>query len=115
MSAAETRIAVRVTPRAGTDRVDRAEAGVLHVRVAAAPADGAANLAVVDLIASTLGIPRSQIRIVAAATGRLKLVAIAGVSLAAVAATWPALADRSGDAEGRASGRRPGGARSPRG
>jgi hypothetical protein len=45
---------------------------MLKVRVAAAASDGAANAAVVALIASKLGLPKSQVRLVAGATARVK-------------------------------------------
>ena len=48
----------------------------LEVRVAEAPADGAANEAVVRLLAKALGISRSELSIVAGATSRHKRIAI---------------------------------------
>ena len=92
MTAAEVRIAVRVTPRAGEDRIDDVEAGRLRVRVAAAPADGAANAAVLRLLADALDVPPSRLRIASGARGRQKLVAVSGITPARVAARWPDLA-----------------------
>ena len=76
--------AVRVTPRGGRDAIDgwtRDDAGraVLKVRVAAAAADGAANAAVLALIAKTLGVPKSALRLVAGQTARLKRIAVEGL------------------------------------
>jgi uncharacterized protein len=48
----------------------------LELRVAAAPADGAANEAVVKLLAGALGISRAEVRIVSGASSRHKRVAI---------------------------------------
>ncbi|HJP69145.1 MAG TPA: DUF167 domain-containing protein [Sphingomicrobium sp.] len=48
----------------------------LEIRVAEAPTDGAANDAVVRLLAKALGIRRSAVAIVAGATARHKRVAI---------------------------------------
>ena len=57
----EVRIPIRVTPRAGRDSIDGVRDGALAVRVAAPPADGAANIAVTQLIAGMLGIaPRGS-------------------------------------------------------
>jgi uncharacterized protein YggU (UPF0235/DUF167 family) len=48
----------------------------LEVRVAQAPADGAANEAVVELLAKALGIRRSEVAITSGATSRHKRVTL---------------------------------------
>jgi uncharacterized protein YggU (UPF0235/DUF167 family) len=78
------RLAVRLTPRGGRDRIDgwaRDAAGraYLKVRVAAPPVDGEANAALEALIAKTLKIPRGGVRIVGGETARVKQVEIDGV------------------------------------
>ncbi|MDB5494445.1 MAG: hypothetical protein JWP86_1782 [Phenylobacterium sp.] len=72
--------AVRVTPQGGRDAVEgwtRDDAGrpVLKVRVAAAAADGAANAAVLALLAQALKLPKSTLTLVAGHTARLKRIA----------------------------------------
>ena len=95
MSEAVT-ISVRVTPRASRDVVEGVdEAGELWVRVTAAPADGAANKAVVRLVAKAAGVPRSTVGIVAGATSRHKRLRLEGVSTAALRARWPGLDTRA--------------------
>ncbi len=89
--AGEARLPIQVTPRAGEDRIVGVREGRLVVRVAAAPADGAANRAVVALVAGALGVPRSAVRVVAGASARRKLIAIDGVERAALNARWPDL------------------------
>ncbi len=91
MSEAVT-LSVRVTPRASRDVVEGVdEAGELRVRVTAAPADGAANKAVVRLVAKAAGVPRSTVEIVAGATSRHKRLRLEGASTAALRARWPGL------------------------
>jgi uncharacterized protein YggU (UPF0235/DUF167 family) len=92
------RLAVRLTPRGGGDRIDGVgEGGVLRVRVAAPPVDGAANEALCRLLARELGVPRRAVRVAGGATGRSKVVEIDDVDAAGLAAAWPGLgeADRS--------------------
>jgi uncharacterized protein YggU (UPF0235/DUF167 family) len=78
------RFAVRVTPRGGRDAVegwvaDGAGRPLLKVRVAAAAADGAANAAVVAVLAKALGVPRSAVRIAQGETARVKQIEAEGV------------------------------------
>jgi hypothetical protein len=88
----EVRFAVRLTPRGGADRVDGVgEDGVLRARVAAAPAENAANRSLIRLLAAELGVAPSALRIVRGATSRGKTVAVTGVDRAAILARWPGL------------------------
>ncbi len=87
MSAAapSLRLIVRLTPRGGRDAIDSWTVGEdghawLKARVAAPPVDGAANEALVRLIAKTLRRPASAIRIVAGDHGRVKHLEIDGVA-----------------------------------
>jgi len=70
------RIEVRVTPGAGRDEV-RIDSGAVLLRVTAPPADGAANEAVLRLLAAALGRPRRDLTLLRGATARIKLVAVA--------------------------------------
>jgi uncharacterized protein YggU (UPF0235/DUF167 family) len=87
----ELRIPVRATPRGGRDSIDGVRDGLLLVRVAAAPADGAANEALLRLVAEAAGVPRTSVRLVTGATGRRKVVAVEGADRAALVARWPDL------------------------
>ena len=74
-------LAVRVTPRSSRPGLGGWRAGAdgreeLEIRVAEPPADGAANDAVVKLLAKALGISRSELSIVSGATSRHKRIAI---------------------------------------
>lgn len=86
---------VRLTPRAGRDRVDRVgEDGVLRVRVAAPPVDGAANEALERLLAAELGVARRSVAVTGGATARTKVVAVEDVSLETIIGRWPGLKAR---------------------
>jgi uncharacterized protein (TIGR00251 family) len=87
------RFKVRLTPRGGQERIDGVADGVLRVRVAAPPVDGAANEALVKLLASELGVPRSSVHLVSGATARTKLIEVDGAA-ALIAARWPGLGER---------------------
>ena len=70
-------LSIRVTPRSakpgiGEWKTDPGGRPFLEIRVAAAPADGAANDEVIKLLAKALGLPKSRISIVSGQTARLK-------------------------------------------
>jgi uncharacterized protein (TIGR00251 family) len=79
------RLTVRVIPRSSRNAIAW-EQGVLKVRLTAPPVDGAANDALIVLLAQRLGLPKSAISIAHGATGRQKIVEIAGMTEAEVAA-----------------------------
>ena len=67
------------------------EDGTLQARVAASPFDGQANAALLRLLADELDVPRRDVRMVAGATGRRKMIAVDGLEPAALVARWPGL------------------------
>lgn len=79
------RIAIRVIPRARRSTLDGVRDGALVVRLAAPPVDGAANIALIDLLARTLDMPRSALTVVSGARSRHKVVAVSGGNRSAVA------------------------------
>ncbi len=87
----EVRIEVRLTPRAGSDRVDGVAGGVLRCRVAAPPVEGAANDALVRLLAGELDVAPSVVRLVSGERGRRKVVAIPASLRSRVVDRWPGL------------------------
>lgn len=85
------RFGVRLTPRGGADRVDGVVDGVLRARVAAPAVDGAANQALLRLIADLLGVPRRDVRLLSGATARTKVIALDGVGVERLLERWPGL------------------------
>ena len=71
-------IAVRVTPRGGRDALTAGTKEHFAARLSAPPVDGAANAALVPLVARHFGVPKRAVRIVAGETARLKRLHIAG-------------------------------------
>lgn len=65
-------IAVRVTPKAASNRIVASEAG-LRVYVTTAPEGGKANAAVQKLLAKALGLPKTRLALIRGATGRDKV------------------------------------------
>ena len=87
------RLAVRLTPRGGRDAIDGWASGpdgrpFLKARVAAPPVEGEANAALTALLAKSLGVSKSSVRIAAGQTGRLKSVELEGVTEADLAAVF---------------------------
>ena len=79
-------MAIRVVPRAGRTAIAGVRGDALLVRLAAAPVDGAANDALVALLADIFDRPRRDITLISGHASRDKRVAIAGLSEAQVAA-----------------------------
>lgn len=65
-----------MTPGTRSEAV-RIEEGAVHLRVTAPPADGAANAAVLRLLAAALDVPPRDLTLIRGATGRVKLVGVA--------------------------------------
>jgi uncharacterized protein (TIGR00251 family) len=83
-------VAVRVTPRASREAVEGVDTdGVLHVRVTAPPADGAANAAVTRLLAKTLGVPKGAVSLASGEASRHKRVRIEGATRGTIERRWP--------------------------
>ena len=67
---------IRVRPRASGNSVELGDAGLVTVRVTAAPERGKANKAVVALLAKRLGVPKSSVTLVRGLTSRDKVVRV---------------------------------------
>ena len=77
------RLIVRLTPRGGRDalggvRRDQAGRAQLLARVSPPPVEGAANAALVRLVAKALGVAKFAVTLVSGETARIKTLEIAG-------------------------------------
>lgn len=73
---ARVRFEVRVVPRAVRNAVGGTREGAILVRVTAPPADGAANDAVVRLVADALALPAGDVVIERGHRGRRKVLSV---------------------------------------
>lgn len=76
-------LTVRLTPKGGRDRLsgiiaDADGRPMLKAQVSAPPVDGAANVALVKLVAKALGVPKSAVSIHSGETARVKRLRISG-------------------------------------
>jgi len=74
--------AVRVTPRASRDAIEREYQGALKVRLTAPPVDSRANDALRKFLAANLKVPASAVKIIAGEKSRIKRVLIVGITRA---------------------------------
>ncbi len=86
MSAASTRLRLRVSPGSGRPEIVGRHGDGWKVRVTAQPEHGRANEAVLKLVAETLAVPRASVAIVSGHGARDKIIELTGVG--------PALIDR---------------------
>lgn len=86
LTAEGVRFPIHVQPRSRRPGVDGVHGSALRVRVAAAPVDGAANEAIVELLAAALGVPRRAVSIVSGFSSRAKTVEVHGVGIEQVIA-----------------------------
>jgi hypothetical protein len=76
-------LAVRVTPRAGRNRIAEVLSdGTVKIQLTAAPIDGEANDNLIAFLAKTLDVARSRIEIVAGTKRRDKLISVVGMDAA---------------------------------
>lgn len=74
-------IDIRVIPRARRSEIAGERDGAVLVRLAAPPVDGAANQALVALLADVLACPRRAVTIVSGDTARAKRIAVEGLTV----------------------------------
>ena len=70
-------LAIRITPRASSNEIAEVlEDGTIKVRLAAPPTENESNDALLLFLSEILGVPKSQLEIVAGGDGRDKLVSV---------------------------------------
>jgi len=73
---------IRLTPKSSRDQIGTAietgDGAAIQVFVRAIPADGAANAALIALVAKKLSIPRSSVRLKSGGKSRTKVLALHG-------------------------------------
>ena len=69
-------ITVRVAPRAASGLIAGERDGALVVRVTAPPTEGRANAAVIRILAKSLDLPPSEVRLVRGAKARTKVLSV---------------------------------------
>jgi uncharacterized protein (TIGR00251 family) len=84
MTAASTRLRVRVSPGAGRAAVVGRYGDGWKVRVTAPPEHGRANEAVLRLLATALAVPRDAVSLVSGHSGRDKIVELTGMGPALI-------------------------------
>lgn len=93
-------VAIRLTPKSSRDGIDGIEhradgRAVVKIRVRALPEAGAANAALIRLLAKALALPASAITLQSGATGRLKSLRLVG-DASALAARLAAICGKDG-------------------
>jgi len=78
MELSDQLVAIRVQPRASREGVQGVRGEAIAIQLKAAPVDGAANAALLKLLARVLKVPLSNIELVRGATGRSKWIRVEG-------------------------------------
>lgn len=78
------RVTVRAKPRASYSRIMRVDGLNVEVALAAPPVDGAANEALLELLASALSLRKSALSLVLGQSSKHKVVEVAGLTASEV-------------------------------
>jgi uncharacterized protein (TIGR00251 family) len=83
------RVDIEVKVRASQSRVLGIKGNRLSVALAAPPVDGAANAALIEILAEYFELPRRQVQLIAGERSRRKVVELTGLSKAGLLARIP--------------------------
>ena len=78
-------LTVRIVPRASRSEIAGYHDGVLRIRVAAAPVEGAANRALIRFLSKTLKVPQNAITIISGSNSKRKILRITNPSAVTLA------------------------------
>ena len=73
-------IEIHLQPGAKRNEIVGLKEGILYAKVTALPQKGQANRALLELMAQTLGIPKSAVDIIRGQSSRSKVIAVRGLS-----------------------------------
>jgi uncharacterized protein len=76
---------VQIVPRASRSEIAGEYNGALRIRIAAPPAEGAANKELIRLLAKTFKLPKNAVVIISGAASKSKIVRIEGANSARLA------------------------------
>ncbi len=91
----DVRLSVRVQPRSSRSGISGMYGDRVRICLKSAPVDDAANLECCLLLSRVLGVPRSSVTVASGRSSRSKIMAIAGVTAAAVGSALAPLLDAS--------------------
>jgi hypothetical protein len=77
-------LTLRLVPRSSKNEICGEHGDALKIKLQAPPVEGKANKALIEFLADTLDISRSQISILSGETGRNKRILITGITAEAV-------------------------------
>lgn len=80
MKGSSARITIKVKPRASRDKIEGWQEDSLQVRLTSPPVEGAANAALIKLLARKTGVAKSRISIVTGEKGRSKVLEFEGIT-----------------------------------
>jgi hypothetical protein len=75
-----TLLSVKLQPRASKNEIGGPMSDELKIKVTAPPVDAAANQALIELLAETLGCPRGRVELVRGQTSRHKTIKLHGLA-----------------------------------
>lgn len=78
-STEDATLRIKVLPRSSMNMIMDFEGDVLRVKLTAAPVDGAANKALIQLLSKGFGLGKGRIHIVSGQKSRLKVVRFCGI------------------------------------
>jgi uncharacterized protein (TIGR00251 family) len=83
-----TLLSVKLQPRASRNEIGEPLGSELKIKVTAPPVDAAANQALIELLAETLGCSRGQVELIRGQTSRHKTILLHGLKPADIAAKF---------------------------